>query len=305
MKILLTGGSGMVGKNILEYSKKFTHKFLAPSSKELNLLNYSSVFSYVKKHQPDFIIHAAGLVGGIQANIKYPVDFLVKNTDMGRNIILASKENKVYKLLNLSSSCMYPRNANNPLKESSILKGALEPTNEGYAIAKIFAAKLCEYIYRENSSFQYKTAISCNLYGKHDKFSPKNSHMIPAVIKKIVDAKENNETTVSIWGDGKARREFMYAEDFADFIFYAIHNFNNMPQQINVGLGKDYSVEEYYKIIAKINNFKGSFVYDTKKPVGMKQKLLDIKELEKFGWKHSTILEEGILKTSAFYKQNY
>ena len=305
MKILLTGGNGMVGKNLLAYSTKFEYTFLAPNSKELNLLNYNDVYSYIKKHQPDFIIHAAGLVGGIQANIKHPVDFLVKNTDMGRNIILAAKENNIQKLLNLSSSCMYPKNAINPLQENSILKGELEPTNEGYALAKIFATKLCEYIHTENNYFQYKTVIPCNLYGKYDKFSPKNSHMIPAVIKKIIDAKENKDASVTIWGDGSARREFMYAEDLADFIFYAIDNFNTIPQNLNVGLGKDYSIKEYYSIIAKVNEFKGSFVYDTSKPTGMKQKLVDTTNLEKFGWKHTTTLEEGIQKTVQFYKENY
>ncbi|WP_024741894.1 GDP-L-fucose synthase family protein [Tenacibaculum maritimum] len=305
MKILLTGGTGMVGKNILSYSKNYNHLFLAPNSKELNLLNYTDVYTYIKKHQPNFIIHAAGLVGGIQANIKRPVDFLVKNTDMGRNIILAAKENNIQQLLNLSSSCMYPREGKNPLQENLILKGALEPTNEGYALAKIFATKLCEYICTENNYFQYKTAIPCNLYGKFDKFSPENSHMIPAVIKKIITAKNKKETTVTIWGDGTVRREFMYAEDLADFIFYAIENFSEMPTNINVGLGKDYTINDYYKTIAKISNFEGSFIHDTKKPVGMKQKLVDVTKLNEFGWSSNTSLEEGLRKTIEFYKQNY
>ncbi|OSY87027.1 nodulation protein NolK [Tenacibaculum holothuriorum] len=306
MKILVTGATGMVGRNIIDFAKNIPSiKILAPSSKTLNLLSCEQTAAYIKEYQPDLIIHAAGLVGGIQANMENPVDFLVKNTDIGRNIILAAREQKVKYFLNLSSSCMYPRNAQNPLKETLILKGELEPTNEGYAIAKVFSTRLCEYISRENSYFEYKTIIPCNLYGKYDKFSPKNSHMIPAVIKKIIEAKEQKKSSVTIWGDGTVRREFMYAEDLADFIFYAIENFSNLPQNINVGLGFDYTINEYYNTIAKIVGYKGEFEYDLTKPVGMKQKLVDVSLLREFGWQHKTSLEEGILKTYEFYLKNY
>jgi GDP-L-fucose synthase len=303
MKILLTGGSGMVGKNILEYSKKEEYTFLAPSSKELNLLDYNSVDTFIKENNPEFIIHAAGKVGGIQANIAAPVNFLVDNMDMGRNIIMAAKNNSIKNLLNLSSSCMYPRNAENPLSEDLILKGELEPTNEGYAIAKAMTTRLCEYIMKEDLDKNYKTVIPCNLYGKYDKFDPKNSHMIPAVIRKIHEAKELGSAEIDIWGDGLARREFMYAADLANFIFYAIPNFKEMPQNINVGLGKDYSINEYYKSIANIIGFKGSFVHDLTKPIGMKQKLIDDTRLKAFGWSSKTSLQEGLTKTFEFYKK--
>jgi nucleoside-diphosphate-sugar epimerase len=303
MRILLTGGSGMVGKNILEYSKKEGYTFLAPSSKELNLLDYNSVDTFIKENKPEFIIHAAGKVGGIQANIAAPVNFLVDNMDMGRNIIMAAKNNSIKNLLNLSSSCMYPRNAENPLSEDLILKGELEPTNEGYAIAKAMTTRLCEYIMKEDLDKNYKTVIPCNLYGKYDKFDPKNSHMIPAVIRKIHEAKELGNTEIDIWGDGLARREFMYAADLANFIFYAIPNFKEMPQNINVGLGKDYSINEYYKSIANIIGFKGSFVHDLTKPIGMKQKLIDDTRLKAFGWSSKTSLQEGLTKTFEFYKK--
>ena len=303
MKILLTGGSGMVGKNILEYSKKEEYTFLAPSSKELNLLEYNSVDTFIKENNPEFIIHAAGKVGGIQANIAAPVNFLVDNMDMGRNIIMAAKNNSIKNLLNLSSSCMYPRNAENPLSEDLILKGELEPTNEGYAIAKAMTTRLCEYIMKEDLDKNYKTVIPCNLYGKYDKFDPKNSHMIPAVIRKIHEAKELGSAEIDIWGDGLARREFMYAADLANFIFYAIPNFKEMPQNINVGLGKDYSINEYYKSIANIIGFKGSFVHDLTKPIGMKQKLIDDTRLKTFGWSSKTSLQEGLMKTFEFYKK--
>lgn len=293
----------MVGKNILEYSKKEEYTFLAPSSKELNLLDYNSVDTFIKENNPEFIIHAAGKVGGIQANIAAPVNFLVDNMDMGRNIIMAAKNNSIKNFLNLSSSCMYPRNAENPLSEDLILKGELEPTNEGYAIAKAMTTRLCEYIMKEDLDKNYKTVIPCNLYGKYDKFDPKNSHMIPAVIRKIHEAKELGSAEIDIWGDGLARREFMYAADLANFIFYAIPNFKEMPQNINVGLGKDYSINEYYKSIANIIGFKGSFVHDLTKPIGMKQKLIDDTRLKTFGWSSKTSLQEGLMKTFEFYKK--
>ncbi|WP_299888603.1 GDP-L-fucose synthase [uncultured Lacinutrix sp.] len=300
MTIFLTGGNGMVGRNILDYNQE-THTIIAPNRKALNLEDFLAVDNYIKTHQPDIIIHAAGLVGGIQDNIAHPVNFLIKNLDIGRNIIMAAKKNKVKRFINLSSSCMYPREAINPLQESLILKGELEPTNEGYALAKIVTTRLCEYINKEDRFFSYKTVIPCNLYGKYDKFSPKHSHMLPAVIRKIHEAKIHKNKTISIWGDGEARREFMYAQDLADFIFYAITNFESMPQNINVGLGKDYTINEYYNTIAKSIGFEGEFIHDLSKPVGMKQKLIDDTKLKAFGWSPKISLEEGIKLTYDYY----
>ena len=304
MKILLTGSNGMVGKNILEHNASNNYNFLCPSRKELNLLNYKNVNKYIHNNNPDFIIHAAGKVGGIHANISEPVNFLVENIDIGRNIIVAAKENNIKNFLNLASSCMYPRDAENPLSEKLILRGELEPTNEGYAIAKIMSTWLCQYIVKEDNSMNYKTVIPCNLYGKYDKFHSKNSHMIPAVIRKIYKAKLSGSEEIDIWGDGTARREFMYAEDFSDFIFYAISKFDEMPQNINVGLGYDYSINDYYKEIAKVLDYKGKFYHDLSKPTGMKQKLIDNKLLNDFGWKHNISLKDGLTKTVEFFK-NY
>lgn len=303
MKILITGSTGMVGRNILENKDISKFDLLIPNSKELNLLNYDAVDRYIKKNKPDFIIHTAGKVGGIQANIAHPVSFLVENLDMGRNIIMAAKNNEVKNLINLSSSCMYPREAKNPLSEDLILKGELEPTNEGYAIAKIMSTRLCEYINKEDGSFNYKTIIPCNLYGRYDKFESKHSHMLPAVIKKIHEAKINNHNQIDIWGDGKARREFMYAGDLADFIIYAIQNFSKMPQNINVGLGHDYTINEYYQIIADVIGYEGEFIHDLTKPIGMNQKLIDDTKLKEFGWKYKTSLVEGIENTYEYYKK--
>ena len=301
LKILITGSNGMVGKNIAEYKDAQKYTLLSPSSKELNLLNRLSVDEYIKLNMPDIIIHCAGIVGGIQANMANPVQFLVDNTQMGLNIIMASKEAGIKKFINMSSSCMYPREAINPLGEELILKGELEPTNEGYALAKITSTRLCEYINKEDDSFKYKTVIPCNLYGKYDKFDPKHSHMLPAVIKKIHEAKINNQEELDIWGDGTARREFMYAEDLADFIYFALENFESMPQNINVGLGKDYTINEYYKAIAEVIGYKGDFVHDLTKPIGMKQKLIDDAKLTAFGWKYKTSLNDGIKKIYEYY----
>jgi GDP-L-fucose synthase len=301
MKILLTGSRGMVGHNITEYSMAANHEMLSPTSKELNLIDVVAVQRYIKANKPDMIIHAAGIVGGIQANMAQPVRFLVDNMQMGLNILMASKEFGVTRFMNLSSSCMYPRDAKNPLSEELILKGELEPTNEGYALAKVASTRLCEYINREDESYLYKTVISCNLYGKYDKFDPDHSHMVPAVIRKINDAKDKDIESIDIWGDGLARREFMYAADFADFVYYAIDNFETMPQNLNVGLGRDYSINEYYQKIANAVGYQGSFTHDLSRPTGMQQKLIDDTKLKDFGWQHQTTLEHGIQKTYDYF----
>lgn len=305
MKILLTGARGMVGQNILSLASEHEHEFLSPNSAQLNLLDGAAVKEYIRTHQPDMVIHAAGIVGGIQANMAQPVKFLVENMQMGLNILTASSECGVSQFLNLSSSCMYPRDAHNPLSETLILKGELEPTNEGYALAKVTSTRLCEYISNENPSQVYKTIIPCNLYGRFDKFDPNHSHMIPAVIRKIHEAKKADLEEIAIWGDGEARREFMYAEDLADFIFYAIDHFKEMPQNLNVGLGTDYTINEYYQAVASVIGYTGRFKHDLSKPVGMRQKLIDDTKLKAFGWSHSTSLEAGIKKTYQFYLNEY
>ena len=301
-KIFLTGATGMVGSNIREHSESHKYTIFAPSSKEVDLTNYEQVNSYIAEVQPDIIIHSAGLVGGIQANIKNPVGFLVKNLQMGLNVILAAQQNNVKKLLNLASSCMYPRDMEIGLTEDMILKGELEPTNEGYALAKVVATRLCEYMNREDEKWQYKSAIPCNLYGKYDKFDPKHSHMVPAVIRKIYEAKENNINEVEIWGDGLSRREFMYAGDLADFVYYALDHFDKMPQNLNVGLGRDHTINEYYQVIAKVIGYEGTFTHDLSKPMGMKKKMIDNTQLTAFGWQPKTSLEEGIKQTLEYFK---
>lgn len=303
-RILLTGSSGMVGRNLLEHPSMSAYEVLTPSSQQLDLRDYASVITYLQNHQPDMVIHCAGKVGGIQANMREPVGFLLENLDMGRNIVWASRQAGIQRLINLGSSCMYPRNHNEPLREELVLKGELEPTNEGYALAKIIIARLCDYIMRENTSFHYKTLVPCNLYGRHDKFDPAHSHLIPAIIHKVHQAHQKGEKTVEIWGDGTARREFMYAGDLADAIVHAIDQFESLPTIMNVGLGHDYTIQEYYKTVADVMGYEGSFTHDISKPVGMARKLVSIERLESWGWKAKTDLRSGIEQTHAFYLQS-
>lgn len=291
----------MVGCNFLEHPALTREDVFAPSSQELNLLDYQSAEAYLASCKPDVIVHAAGRVGGIQKNIKEPVRFLTDNLDMGRNIVLAARKVGVTQLLNLGSSCMYPRNAPNPLKESMILAGELEPTNEGYALAKIVTARLCEYISREDSEFAYKTLVPCNIYGAFDKFDPESSHLIPAIIHKLYQAKKSGEKTIEIWGDGTARREFMYAADLADCMVEALGQFDSLPEVMNVGIGKDYSINEYYEIAAEVIGFQGDFKHDLDRPVGMKQKLVSTEKLDAWSWHAKTELREGIAKTYEYY----
>lgn len=292
----------MVGKNILEHKSASQYTFLTPGSRDLNLLNAEEVSKYFKAHKPDIVIHCAGLVGGIQANMKEPVRFLVENTDMGRNVIMASKEVGVQQFLNMASSCMYPKDHDDLLNEELVLTGPLEPTNEGYALAKIYSMRLGQYINKETEKSVYKTLIPCNLYGRWDKFSEKNSHMVPAVIRKVHKAILNNEESVEVWGAGNARREFMYASDLADFVFFALDNWEKIPESINVGLGFDHSVNDYYQAVAKILNYKGSFHHDLTKPEGMKRKLVSTKRADDLGWKAKTSLEQGIKNAYEFFK---
>jgi GDP-L-fucose synthase len=299
--ILLTGGSGMVGRNILEHPSAGDWTILAPASCELDLTDAVAVTDYVVAHKPYLVIHAAGQVGGIQANMAHPVAFLERNTAMGRNIIMAAYQSDVRNFLNLASTCMYPRAAANPLREEMILTGELEPTNEGYALAKIMATRLCQYIRREDETAQYKTLIPCNLYGRHDKFDPKHSHLLPAIIHKVHLAKQNGERTVEIWGDGTARREFMYAGDLADAVMKAASDIDALPELMNCGLGHDYTIKAYYETVADVIGWDGEFTHDLSKPVGMKRKLCATHLQDGWGWTAPTSLRDGIKTTYDFY----
>jgi len=304
-RILLTGGSGMVGQNFFEHPASSDFDVLAPSRRELDLTNGLETADYLRKHFPDLIIHAAGRVGGIQANMREPVPFLLDNLEMGRNVVLAARQAGVKRLINLGSSCMYPRGHQTPLREEQILTGELEPTNEAYALAKIVTGRLCEYVSREDASFQYKTLIPCNLYGRFDKFDPDQSHLIPAIIHKVHAAKIAGHESVEIWGDGTARREFMYAGDLADALIRAIRSFDTLPTIMNIGLGLDYTIDEFYRVVADVIGYRGTFVHNIDRPVGMARKLVSIDRQLNWGWRAKTDLQTGITKTYDFYQNDW
>jgi GDP-L-fucose synthase len=301
MRILLTGAYGMVGRNFREHPEAEEFDLLLPSRGELDLLDGAKVAIYLEQTKPDLVIHAAGVVGGIEANIREPVRFFKENLDMGMNVVCGAYKAGVKRLLNLGSSCMYPRTAENPLKEESILQGELEPTNEGYALAKLAVARMCTYIGKEAPEFHYKTLLPCNLYGRWDKFEQASSHLVPAIIRKVHQAMAEGKASVGIWGDGTARREFMYAGDFADCLVRAVKRFDQLPPLMNVGIGYDYTVNDYYQAVADVLGYKGQFVHDLSKPVGMRRKIVSIDRLTEWGWKSKTDLRTGILATYDYF----
>ncbi len=301
MKILLTGAGGLVGRNLLEHPEAARHEILTPSSKDLDLRQRGDVERYMQNRGVEAVIHCAGRVGGIQANIANPAGFLVENLEMGINTVQAAQEAGVKRLLNLGSSCMYPREAENPLREEQILTGALEPTNEGYALAKIAVSRHCDYLSAMHGDLSYRTLVPCNLYGRHDKFDPAVSHLVPAIIRKVHEAKRDGADTVEIWGDGTARREFMYGADMADGVWSAFLRIDDMPQVMNIGIGTDHSVNDYYAAAAEVIGWQGRFVHDLDRPTGMKQKLVSTARQEAFGWQPKVSLRDGIRQTYDYF----
>jgi len=296
MNILVTGGHGMVGRNFIESTYASSHTIYAPSSADLNLLSLCETRKWLKQNKIDFFVHAAGKVGGIHANMVSQAAFLIANTDMARNLFITAKELNIKKGLNLGSSCIYPKMAKNPIKESSLLQGGLEPTNEGYALAKIYALKLCEYLSADNE-VSYKTLLPCNLFGRYDNYDSTRSHMLPSVIRKIHEAKFANVPFVEIWGDGTARREFMDVADLTECMWQAVDKFESLPPLMNVGTGIDYSINEYYQMVADVIGYEGSFRHDLDKPIGMKQKLVDTSLAKEWGWQSKSDIKESIFAT--------
>ena len=302
MKVWITGATGMVGKNLIEHTKAKQYQLLTPDRNELNLLNKQSIIDWLDKYQPEAVIHAAGKVGGIQANIASPTEFLSKNIEIGVNVITSCMKAKIKKLINLGSSCMYPKDAKNPLEVDALLTNSLEPTNEGYALSKIVCQRLCKYYSQENITSHFKTLIPCNIYGKYDSFKEEDAHLVPSIIRKIHEANVKGSHQVEIWGSGRARREFMYAEDLADAIWFCLENINKLPSSTNIGLGYDYTILEYYKNIAEILNYKGTFQMNLNKPEGMKQKIVAIDIISKLGWKHKIEFKKGIKITYDYFR---
>ena len=295
--LLLTGGTGMVGRNFLDHCARKGIAVLAPGRADCNLLDYNAVLDCLTRHRPDLIIHAAGRVGGIHANIREPVAFLTENWDMGRNLLMAARAAGVTRVINLGSSCMYPADSPDPLTEDRILAGPPEPTNEGYALAKISVARLGDYMGREDPFFHCKTLIPCNLYGRHDSFDPARSHLVPAIIRKLVEAREDGMGEVEIWGDGLARREFLYAGDLAEALLEAAERFDSLPGLLNIGTGQDFTVNEHYRIAAGVIGYGGAFVHDLTRPAGMRRKLLNVSKAAAWGWRARTSLADGIALT--------
>ena len=295
----------MVGQNILAHKSAKDWAILAPTSVELDLTDQKAVCSYIKEHKPDMVVHAAGRVGGIQANIANPVGFLDSNNVIGRNVIMGAWTEGVRNLINLGSTCMYPAAAPNPLSEDMILTGPLEATNEGYALAKIMAMRLCNYINQEDPKARFKTLIPCNLFGPYDKFDPQYSHLLPAIIHKVHEAKIEGAPNVEIWGNGKARREFMYAPDLADAVMRAATDIEIYPELINIGYGRDFTIKEYYLQVADVIDWDGEFIHDLRRPVGMNQKLCDTSRATEWGWSAPTSLRVGIEETYKFYLERY
>jgi len=302
-KIFIAGHKGMVGSSIKKkfISLGFKNLLLADKNK-LNLLDQKKVFNYLKKNKPQLVIIAAAKVGGILANNNYPYNFLMENLQIQNNLIDGALKCGIDKFIFLGSSCIYPKFAPQPLKEKYLLTDSLEPTNEWYAIAKITGVKACQAI-RNQFEKNYISLMPTNLYGYFDNFDLQNSHVLPAMIRKFHEAKINNHSDVILWGSGSPMREFLFVDDMAEAVIYAIEN--NLPEHLyNVGTGKDISIKELAEIIKKITAHKGKIIWDKSKPDGTPKKLMDSSKMNKLGWKYTTELNEGIKKTYDWFLDN-
>jgi len=307
-KIYIAGHRGMVGSAIVRQLKSKSAQLITRTHKELDLTNQQQVNDFITKEKPDQIYLAAAKVGGIHANNTYPADFIYQNLIIQANIINAAHQNNIQKLLFLGSSCIYPKSVKQPMREESLLTGTLEPTNEPYAVAKIAGIKLCES-YNRQYNCDYRSVMPTNLYGPGDNYHPENSHVIPALIKKFHEGKNNNASKVTIWGSGKPKREFLYVDDMAAACVYVMNLEKIIYQQetkpmlshINVGTNQDLTIKKLAEAIAKITGFKGKIEFDTTKPDGSKRKLMDSTRLNMLGWHSKINLEQGLKKTYKDY----
>ena len=303
-KIYVAGHLGLVGSAITRKLKSLGYTNLILKTKdELNLMDQSAVAGFFASVKPEFVFLDAAKVGGILANNAYPAQFIYENLQIQNNIIHNSYLNSIKKLLFLGSSCIYPKLCPQPMKEEYLLTGLLEPTNEPYAIAKIAGIKMCQSYNRQYGT-NFIAVMPTNLYGPNDNFHSDDSHVLPALIKKFHEAKISNSLTVSVWGTGSAKREFLHVDDLAEALLFLMNNYND-PQTINVGTGEDLSIKELAETIKKITGFEGEIIWDKTKPDGTPRKLLDVNCLHKLGWRHKIKLEEGIKNTYEWYKKNY
>ena len=292
-KIYVAGHNGMVGSAIIrKLNAEGYNNIIHRSSKELDLKNQQAVADFFAKEKPEYVFLAAAKVGGIVANNTYRADFLYENLMIQNNVIDTAYRNGVTKLMFLGSSCIYPKLAPQPLKEEYLLTGILEPTNEPYAIAKIAGIKMCD-AYRSQYGCNFISVMPTNLYGPNDNYDLKNSHVLPALLRKFHTAKIEKSATVEIWGSGSPLREFLHVDDLASACFYLMLNYNEAGL-VNIGVGHDLSIKDLALLIKKIVGYEGELKFDATKPDGTPRKLMDVSKLHSFGWKHTIELEEGI-----------
>jgi len=301
-KIFVAGHRGMVGSAIVrKLQEKGFNTIISRTSAELDLRNQADVEEFFRREKPEYVFLAAAKVGGILANNTYRAEFLYDNLLIESNIIHSAYKNNVKKLLFLGSSCIYPKLAPQPLKEESLLTGLLESTNEPYAIAKITGIKLCE-AYRDQYGCNFISAMPTNLYGQGDNYHPRNSHVIPGLIRRFHEAKMNKEDTVEVWGTGSPLREFLYVDDLADACLFLMEQYDG-KLFVNIGTGTDISIKELTELIKEVVGFEGRIVFDSSKPDGTLRKLMDTGRLNNMGWKYSIPLREGLVKTYDFFKK--
>ena len=303
MKIFIAGHRGLVGSAIVRAVEiEGKHTWIGRTRSELDLLDRKAVFEFVASEKPDAIIIAAAKVGGIHANNTYPVQFLSENMQIETNLMDAAHAAGIDKLLFLGSSCVYPKLAHQPIKEEYLLTGELEKTNEAYALAKISGLKLVQ-AYRNQYGHKWVSAMPTNMYGPRDNFDLENSHVLPALIRKFDDAKNAGASSVTLWGSGSPRREFLHADDLGRACLYLLENYDD-EIAINVGVGEDVSIKELAELIQKITGFEGDIEWDSSKPDGTPRKLLDVSRISALGWKAQISLEDGIRSTYDWYKAN-
>lgn len=299
-KIFIAGRGGLVGSAIeRKFRAEGFQNIVGLRSSQLDMRNQNAVNQYFEIEKPEYVVLAAAKVGGIMANIAAPAEFLFDNLAIQNNIIDAAYKHGVKKLLFLASSCIYPREAPQPMKEEYLLDGKPEPTNEGYALAKIVGLKMCEY-YNKQYGTDYISVMPCNLYGIGDNFDPLKSHVVAATIRKVYEAKMRKDKSIIVWGTGNARRELMFVDDMADACFYLFNSYSG-NDFFNVGTGVDYSITELTKIVMEVIGYEGEIVYDLSKPDGMPQKLLDVGKLSAKGWTAKTDIYEGVSKTYRYF----
>jgi GDP-L-fucose synthase len=309
-KIYIAGHRGMVGSAIARQLSD--RQLITRTHSELDLTDQAAVQNFIQQEKPNQIYLAAAKVGGIHANNTYPADFIYQNLMIQANIINAAYQNNIQKLLFLGSSCIYPRQVKQPMREDALLTDTLEPTNEPYAIAKIAGIKLCESYNRQYNT-DYRSVMPTNLYGPGDNYHPENSHVIPALIRRFHEAKINNDNSLIVWGSGTPRREFLHVDDMAAASIYVMNldketyqsQTKPMLSHINVGTGQDLTIKQLAETIAKVTNYQGTIEFDTTKPDGPPRKLMDSTRLNKLGWQQKIDLEEGLITAYKDYKENH